>query len=165
LPAPVVVVTKTVVVGKPVGVAKAIDLELVGLQLVDNGDIAEQIGPRYRVWVRNNGSTAVHTEFKIAILAADGEQPKPESPNVTGRVSSIEAGQTIAIDLRLPLAALVMSRDTHGNPAPFSKLFVWIDSAQEIKESSETNNATMMARGEIPLVDSPEAKPAGLKRS
>ncbi len=165
LPAPVTVVTKTVVVGKPVGVARAIDLELVGLQLVDNGNVEEQIGPRYRTWVRNNGSTAIHTEFKIAILAADGEQPKPESPNVTGRMSSIEAGQTIAIDLRLPLAALVMGRDAQGNPAPFSKLFVWIDSAQEILESSETNNATMMARGEIPLANSPETKPAGQPKS
>jgi hypothetical protein len=159
LPAPVTVVSKTIVVaGGPAAVARPIDLELVGLQLVDEGSVEEQIGPRYRIWTHNNGSTAIHTEFKVAILAADGDQPKPESPQVAGRVSAIEAGQTLAIELRLPVTANELGRDAQGNPVAFSKLFVWIDSLREIKESNENNNATLMARGEIPLANPPPAK-------
>jgi hypothetical protein len=158
LPAPVTVVNRTVVVvARPVLVGQPIDLELVGLQLVDEGNRDEQIGPRYRVWVRNNGP-ALHTEFKVTILAANRDQPKPELPNVSGRVSTIEASQTIAVDLRLPLAAHELGHDAQGNAIPFSKLFVWIDSAQEIKESNEDNNATMMSRTEIPPVDAALAK-------
>jgi len=158
LPTPVIVVNRTVVVApRPVLVNQPIDLELVGLQLVDDGSRDEQIGPRYRVWVRNNGPV-LHTEFKVTILAANGEEPKPELPNVSGRVSTIEAGQTIAVDLRLPPTASELGRDAQGNAIPFARLFVWIDSAQEIKESKEDNNATMMARTEIPTVEAALAK-------
>lgn len=161
LPTPVTVVNRTVVVApRPVLVNQPIDLELVGLQLVDDGSRDEQIGPRYRVWVRNNGPV-LHTEFKVTILAANGDEPKPELPNVSGRVSTIEAGQTIAVDLRLPPTASELGRDDKGNGVPFAKLFVWIDSAQEIKESKEDNNATMMARTEIPTVETALAKAEG----
>ena len=43
---------------KPVVVAAATsDLQLVAVRFVDPGHPEEKLGPRYRVWFRNNGAT------------------------------------------------------------------------------------------------------------
>ena len=45
-----------------------VDLELVAIRFVDNGNAEKNIGPRYRVLVRNNGKQAVDHPFNVAAV-------------------------------------------------------------------------------------------------
>ena len=45
-----------------------VDLELVAIRFVDNGNAEKNIGPRYRVLIRNNGKQAVDHPFNVAAV-------------------------------------------------------------------------------------------------
>ncbi len=120
-----------------------VDLQLVDVRLLDNGDAARQIGPRYRVSFRNAGTSPVDHEFNVALVAADDANLTTNLPTIESRIPSIATGDVASVDLRLPATAFDMGRDSHSE---FAKLFVFVDSHGEVNDVNRDNNATGVDR-------------------
>lgn len=134
--------------------AGASDLQLLAVRFVDPGHPEQKLGPRYRVWLRNNGPAVNEGEFNVMILASDDSGPSKASPQAVGRVSSVEPGAIQAFDLRLPETATAMSRDENGRAVPFSQLHVVVDSHVELRaDAIPANNGAIVPRQDIVPVD------------
>lgn len=137
----------------PVTTTSPCDLQLLAVRFVDPGHPQENLGPRYRVWFRNNSDRPVIQPFNVALLASNDANPAADLPQAGVRVTSIEAGDTQSVDIRLPLAATAMARDAQGNPAPFSFLHVLVDAERETSDALRENNGACLARAEVLPVD------------
>jgi hypothetical protein len=129
------------------------DLQLLAVRFVDAGHPDERLGPRFRVWFRNNSVRDVTTPFNVSIIASNDETLSRDLPQAGVRVDTIAAGETQSVDLRLAWDVYDMGRDTEGNPAPFAKLHAVVDSHLEIAETSEENNGAILNREDILPVD------------
>ena len=129
------------------------DLQMLAVRFVDPGHPEEKLGPRYRVWFRNNSDQPIDQPFDIVLLASADGRLVDGSPQAGVRVTAIEPGATQSVDIRLPIDVYSMARDKEGNPAPFATMHVLIDAAREISETLETNNGAAIAREEILPVD------------
>jgi len=138
---------------QPVVIVDKFDLQMLAVRLVDPGHPDEKLGPRYRVWLRNNSDKPIVRPFDVLLLAGNGKELAQGAQQAGVRVTSIEAGDVQAVDIRLPIEAYSMGRDALGQPTPFETLHVIVDANREIAETSETNNGVQVARAEIPLVD------------
>jgi hypothetical protein len=132
---------------------EADDLQLVAVRFVDPGHPDEKLGPRYRVWFRNNSATNINRPFDVMLFAANDERLTAELPRAGVRVAAIAAGAVQSVDIRLPIGVYSMNRDAAGNPAPFAMLHVLIDAANELPETDEANNGARLAPSEIAPVD------------
>jgi hypothetical protein len=143
------------------------DLQLVAVRFVDPGHPEEKLGPRYRVWFRNNGSQPIHQPFNVIALAGNDERIAADAPQSGARVTAIEPGDIQSVDIRLPPEVYAMGRDAQGNPAPFRTLQVLVDANQEIAETTKANNGTRLAPADILPVDPAafELKPKTAKAS
>lgn len=152
---------------KPVVVEEGNDLQLLAVRFVDPGHPEEKMGPRYRVWFRNNGQRAVTIPFNIVALTSMDDQLVAGLPQAGLRVTSIEAADTQSVDIRLPVEALSMGRDSQGNPEAFRTLHVLVDTNHEARDIHLENNGTRVSRTEILPVDpaafevQPRESPAG----
>ena len=132
----------------------AVDLELVAVRFVDNGDAEKNIGPRYRVLIRNDGNQAVDHPFNVAILTGTDEAQAKGTPRAGKRIPGIDAGQTLAVDIRLPIEANATVKDDDGHEvAEFPKLGAMVDTRDEIEEQTKENNGVILDRGDIGMVD------------
>lgn len=129
------------------------DVQLLAVRFVDSGHPEQQVGPRYRVWIRNNSPIAILQPFNLLAYASNDRTPAAGLPEAGLRVTSMEAGQIQALDLRLPFAASTLSVDADGQAAPFRFLHVIADSHREVPEVFEDNNGAVLARGDILPVD------------
>jgi len=129
------------------------DVQLLAVRFVDAGHPEQKLGPRFRIWLRNNSKTEVATPFNVSAIASNDDRLSEKLPQAGVRVEAIEAGETQSVDVRLPREVYEMGRDAEGRPALFAKLHVIIDSHGEIDETSESNNGTVLRREEIPPVD------------
>ena len=129
------------------------DLQLLATRFVDNGHPDQNLGPRYRVWLRNNGPLSTATPFNVMLIAANDPVPRADLPQAGAVVNGIEAGQIQSVDIRLPLAANRLAVTPEGQRIPFSYLHVLIDSHRELVESNESNNGSVVARNDILPVD------------
>jgi hypothetical protein len=127
----------------PAVIVPGVDLQLVDVRMLDNGDASQLIGPRYRVAFRNAGSVAVDHEFNVAVIAADDSNLTANLPMTESRITTIGTGDVTYVDLRLPAKAFEMGTDSHSE---FSKLFVFVDSRGEVNETNRDNNATSLDR-------------------
>ena len=141
--------------------AAQLDLQLLAVRFVDAGHPDEKLGPRYRVWFRNNSTVAIDRPFDVMLFAENGPQITKHAPLAGVRVNSIQAGETQSVDIRLPFEVQQMGLDDQGQPCPFSTLHVLVDANREIDETSEINNGTQLAADLILPVDPSvfEAKP------
>ena len=138
----------------PVVVADAeIDLQLLAVRFVDPGHPAENLGPRYRVWFRNNSDRAIRQSFDVMLLAAAGDALTAELPQAGVRVTAMEPSEMQSVDIRLPIEVYTMDRDADGIPVPFSTLHVLIDANREVPETDIDNNGAHVTPGEILPVD------------
>jgi len=137
----------------PVAAHNRDDLQLLAVRFVDPGHPEEKLGPRYRVWIRNNGDEAPTQPFNVVLLASVDGRPVEDSPQAGVRVAGIEPGQTQSMDIRLPIEALEMARDDRGEPIPFGTVHVIVDADREVPEVFETNNGANLAREDILPVD------------
>lgn len=137
----------------PSVVINDVDLQLLAVRFVDPGHPEEKLGPRYRVWLRNNSQQAVTTPFNVVALASADDQLAANLPQAGVRVTSIEAGETQSVDIRLPFEVGAMARDAAGQPAPFATLHVLVDANRELPESNRQNNGVKIARTEVFPVD------------
>lgn len=137
----------------PVVVDTGFDLELLAVRFVDPGHPEQDLGPRYRVWVRNNSLAAIGGPFNIALVAANGPQLLGELPQAGVTVPSMDAGAVLPVDIRLPSAANKLGRGPTGQSIPFSHLHVLVDSHRDVAENNESNNGAVLDRGQIFPVD------------
>ncbi len=151
----------------PVPAHNRADLQLLAVRFVDPGHPEEKLGPRYRIWIRNNGDKALAQPFDVLLLASVDGRAAGDSPQAGVRVEGIEAGDTQSMDIRLPFGALEMARDAQGNPVPFASLHVIVDAHRDVEEIFETNNGADLKREDILPVDpaafelEPAVAPAG----
>lgn len=131
-----------------VEIAEGVDLQLLAVRMIDAGDAAQNLGPAYRVWVRNNSHVAIGHSFNVLALVAHDGNPAADLPQAGVRVDSIEAGQVIPVDIRLPAEA---------NAAGLPMLHVLVDSHREIAEVYEDNNGAVLNRADILPVGSMES--------
>lgn len=139
---------------QPVIVDSGFDLQLVAVRFVDPGHPDQDLGPRYRVWIANNSATAVGAPFHVTLVAAN-------SPTLQGgdliqagvTVPSLDARETVPVDIRLPAAANRLGSTPDGYRIPFSHLHVIVDSHRDLAEVNEQNNGAVIARGDILPVD------------
>ncbi|MEN6459093.1 MAG: hypothetical protein ABFC63_09190 [Thermoguttaceae bacterium] len=129
------------------------DLELVAVRFVDPGHPEGRLGPRYRVWFRNNSSVRVVQPFSVMLFAANDERMAAGLPQAGVRVTSVEPGETQSVDVRLPFEVNSMNRDAAGNAAPFAVLHVLVDANREVSDRTRANNGARLAPADILPVD------------
>jgi hypothetical protein len=120
-----------------------IDLELLDVRLVDAGDAARNLGPRYRLVIGNRG-TLPAGNFQLMLMASVDGTPKAGLPMATSEVAGLASRQVLAVDVRLPLAT---------DLATMSKFIVVVDSAAQIGEPDENNNVAVLEREKIAAID------------
>ncbi|MCH9656531.1 MAG: hypothetical protein K0U89_22025 [Planctomycetes bacterium] len=138
---------------EPIVINTGLDLQMLAVRFVDSGHAEEELGPRFRVWFRNNSNVDIHKPFNVMLLASNSHELSEGVPEAGSRVDNIAAGQIQSVDIRLPFAASTMSTDAEGNEVPFEQLHVLIDSHREIPEAFEENNGAVMARVDVLSVD------------
>ncbi len=137
----------------PVVVPVGYDLQLLAVRFVDNGHPEQNLGPRYRVWVRNNSPVQIVTPFSVLMLASNELTPTVELPQSGVVIPLMDIGETQALDIRLPLAANRLGVTPEGYRVPFTYLHVLVDSHQQIPETFEDNNGAVLLRTDILPVD------------
>jgi hypothetical protein len=136
-----------------VAVPAGSDLQLLAVRFVDNGHPEQNLGPRYRAWVRNNSSAQIVLPFNVVMLASNEPAPSAELPQSGAIVPSLDGGETTSLDIRLPLQANRLGVTPEGVKIPFAFLHVLVDATQQIPEVNEENNGAVLARTEILPVD------------
>lgn len=129
------------------------DLQLLAVRFVDPGHPDENLGPRYRVWLRNNSPVPVQSPFNVLLLAANSPQFTQGVPEAGVTVDTMEPGAVVPVDIRLPMEANRMHVTESGQRTPFTNLHVLVDSHRELAENDETNNGLVIHRDEILPVD------------
>lgn len=147
------VVTCGTWVDVPVQTVSNVDLQLLAVRFVDPGHPEQDLGPRYRVWFRNNGTSPVTSPFHVMLFAGGGTELSASDPNAGVTVETIAAGETVPVDIRLPLAANSLLRDAENRAMPFNWLHVLVDSHRDLSEVNLANNGAVLPRGEILPVD------------
>ena len=137
----------------PVVLDSGTDLQLLATRFVDNGHPDQNLGPRYRVWLRNNGPLSTKVPFNVLLIAGNDLIPSVDLPQAGSIVNGIEAGEVQSVDIRLPLAANRLGVTPEGLRIPFNYLHVLVDSHRELPESNESNNGSVVARNDILPVD------------
>ena len=129
------------------------DLQLLAVRFVDPGHPQEKLGPRYRVWFRNNGNQPIETPFNVMLFAGNNDKLTADLPRAGVRVKAIDPGDTQSVDIRLPIEATAMWRDAEGKAAPFQVLHALVDADREIVDINPTNNGAAIQRDEILPID------------
>jgi hypothetical protein len=139
---------------KPIIVeSKKTDLELLAVRFVDPGHPDEKLGPRYRVWFRNNSDEPLLQPFNVVLFAGNDENLRADLPHAGVRVKSMEANDVQSVDIRLPFDVLSMGRDAEGKPAPFAILHVLVDANREVEETTRADNGARLAPADVFPVD------------
>jgi hypothetical protein len=137
----------------PVVQAANVDLQLLAVRFVDPGHPEQQLGPRYRVWLRNNSNVDIDQPFNTSLIASGNDQLQPNSPQAGVRVPRIKAGETQAVDIRLPIEVNSLSVAADGQRAPFTTLCVMVDSGREVAETDNANNGAKLPRDQVLPID------------
>jgi hypothetical protein len=129
------------------------NLQLLAVRFVDPGHPEEKLGPRFRVWYRNNSPQPIMRPFNVTLLAGLDRNLVAGLPQAGVRVISINGGDTQSVDVRMPWEVVAMGRDYNGNPVPFSTLHVLVDANREIPQSNRSTNGTVLPVAEVLPVD------------
>lgn len=138
---------------EPVVVQAGMDLQLLAVRFVDNGHPEQNLGPRYRVWVRNNSPIQITSPFSVLALASNDPNADASLPQAGVVIPSMDIGEVKPIDIRLPLQANRMGASPEGHKVPFNYLQVLVDSHQQIPEANKANNGAVLSRTDILPVD------------
>ncbi len=135
-------------------VTAGVDLQLLAVRFVDNGHPEQNLGPRYRVWFKNDSPVPIREPFSVLLLASNAPTPAVEPlPQAGVVVPWMEIAEIKAVDIRLPLAANRLGVTPDGNHVPFAYLHVLVDAHQHIRETAKENNGAVLDRKEILPVD------------
>lgn len=143
VPAPIM---PTIPSGGP-NLVNGVNLVLVDIRMVDAGDPTRNLGPRYRIVVGNRGNRAAGN-FQVMAIASTEAKFDTTLPHSMNDIDGIAPGQVARVDMRLPMESMTM---IDGNP--FNILAVMVDAKQLIDETAEQDNAGMMEREKIELIE------------
>ncbi len=129
------------------------DLQLLAVRFVDPGHPQEHLGPRYRVWFRNNGTQPITHPFNVVLLAANDEILRDDLPQAGVRVTGLRAGETQSVDIRLPFEVYMMNGNARPDQPPFTVLHVLVDANREVADVARENNGARLNPAEILPVD------------
>lgn len=129
------------------------NVQLLAVRFVDPGHPEEKQGPRYRVWYRNNSTRPITRPFNVVLLASADGRLAQGLPQAGVRVTSMDAGDTQSVDLRLPYDVYSMARDAKGQAAAYSTVHICVDAQREIPQSNRANNGATVAVGDVLPVD------------
>ena len=129
------------------------DLQLLAVRFVDPGHQEENLGPRYRVWLRNNANADLTRNVDVTLFASEAKELSRDVVQAGVRIPEVAAKDTIAVDIRLPEEANRLVTNDERDLVPFRYLHVVVDSANALKEANEENNGTLLSRGDIFQVD------------
>lgn len=138
---------------RPVVPVDTIDVQFLAVRFVDPGHPKRRLGPRYRVWFRNNSLQAIRQPFSIVLIASRESQLVPGLPEAGVRVTGVEAGQIQSVGIRLPYEVICMGHDAAGRPLAFTTLHVLVDADRELGDGSMANNGARLLATEILPVD------------
>jgi hypothetical protein len=144
-------------VQRPVVAEEQFDLQVLAVRFVDPGHPDEKLGPRYRVWLRNNSNKAIAQPFDVRLFATPGEQLAGSAPQAAVRVTAIEAGDTQSVDIRLPFQATDAAPGAEGKP-PLKYLHAVVDANREIRDVNLANNGAR-----VPITDALPVDPAAFE--
>jgi hypothetical protein len=130
-----------------------IDVQLLAVRFVDPGHPEQKMGPRYRIWFRNNSVLPIEQPFDLVVYASNDQRPGMRLPEAGVRVTGMDAGQIQAVDLRLPFDANILGRDLQGSRIPFRYLHLIVDAQRELLDVDVANNGAVVERLEILPVD------------
>lgn len=119
--------------------AQPVDLQLVSVTMIDAGDAAKQLGPTYRVAVRNVGTVDIKDEFDVVLAASTSRDFSASSPYAGDMMKGLKAGETRTIDIQLPATVYSMGRNADGKPVKFSMVMAMADSQQKLAETTKDN--------------------------
>ena len=137
----------------PVVVGPRYDLQMLAVRFVDAGHPDEGMGPRYRVWFRNNSEQSIDAPFDVVLFASGDGALSADLPQAGVRVTAIGAGEVQSVDVRLPVGASVVGIDGQEEPTSLGTLQVLIDANRQVAETDEANNGATLLRGEVLPVD------------
>jgi hypothetical protein len=113
--------------------AGGVDLVLEDAKLFEDATLVA--GPAYSVRFRNQGISS-SARFVVAIAASGDGKLSPLAPKATMEVPGLLAGESRELTLRLPRCE-------------FSYLIISVDSTDVVRESDESNNGAVLARGAL----------------
>jgi hypothetical protein len=133
-------------------VTGGLDLELLEVRQLDRGDLARNLGPAYRVMLRNRTGEAVVQPFNVGLAASFGRVPAADSAYAVERATGLEAGETLRVDVRLPAAAYYLGHNAEGQAVAFSWLTAVVDSHQELPDVDRQNDFLTLHRSEVVML-------------
>lgn len=126
------------------------DLQLAGVnQIVDQDSTC---GPKFAVLIRNQSNRVV-SNFRLSAVGTLG-RISPFSPSTTITVGAIGAGESLQVEITLPLEALAMG-NRNGQIIGLQRLVIAIDSFDELAETNEANNLHAFNLAQIPTLTLP----------
>ncbi|MBX3415854.1 MAG: hypothetical protein KF708_24440 [Pirellulales bacterium] len=128
------------------------DLRVVEVRLVDAGNAAQNLGPCYRITVRND-STVAASGFDVSLVAGIDFENAEEIAAESGRLEQLAGGETRSIDVRLPAEVFHLRRGAPSDEGAYRLLLVVVDAGNEIEDSHVHNNRTALDRAEVRPVD------------
>ncbi len=137
----------------PVIVDAGNDLQMLAIRFVDPGHIEENLGPRFRVWIRSNSRQPIQQPVDITLFASNDRHLASGALQAGVTIPEIQPDTIIPIDIRLPVEVNRMSIDQEGNQVPFQFLHAVVDSRNALPEVDKANNGAIVDRGEIFPVD------------
>lgn len=137
----------------PVLVNQQFDLQLLAVRFVDPGHPEENLGPRYRVWFRNNSNRPITQPFNVTLMASVDDRLQAQLPQAGVRVTSVEAGDIQSVDIRLPVEVSALLPGAAADRVPFTMVHAIVDANREINETVRDNNGVKIASAEILPVD------------
>jgi hypothetical protein len=139
--------------------APSIDLELVDIRLVDAGSISNGVGPRFRLFCRNNGLLEA-PKFRISVMADLGKELTEKAHQVTVESVGIQPGKTQTVDVQMPVEVLKMTTANDHWARPFELLGATLDSDNSLIETDKSNNALVLTRDAIKTMTASDATSA-----
>ncbi len=118
--------------------ASGVDLLVAQVQIVEAGN--SQNGPLLRVLIANQGRTDVTVPTRLAMISIKDAPATAESPRVMTDVKALRAGETTALDVRMPVAS---------NSLP--KLVVAVEIPKSVVDIKPDNNLAVGELSQLPL--------------
>jgi hypothetical protein len=131
------------------------DLRIVQVSQIEHLDAA--CGPKFAVLVQNHSCRNV-CKLHVSAVGVLG-RICPVSPSATVAIEQIGAGETLQVEVTLPIEALAMG-NRNGQIIGLQRLVVAIDSFDQLVESNEANNLKAFDLTEIPILTPTVEQPA-----
>ena len=123
-----------------------IDLVLENVEFLEPATVT--VGPLYQVKVRNQGTMRAD-KFRVGAFAQLEGELSDDAPRATTEVTSLGAGETASVTLRLPSSAMKLISTSAAGAAAFNQLLVVVDLDDAVVEIEKSNNVANLDRAAL----------------